>query len=141
MSSSKHADGLRVAVVSANHETLDDLRGYLRGVGVEAACGRKLDVLEGLPATVVALVVFPDDFLRQNVVTRLAAIIDLRPRLLAILVTGDARRYSDDLPRSPRIVVVPRPVWAWAIYDAIRPHLATRTGDEKRAARQRPVPR
>jgi hypothetical protein len=122
--SARSRDAIRVAIVSANRETLDDLQGYLRGVGVEARCGRSLGIVEELASTVVALVVFPDDFLRQKVVHALGAIVELRPRLLAILVTRDPQRYSNDLPDSGQILVVPRPVWAWTVYEAIRPHLA-----------------
>jgi hypothetical protein len=124
MPSSSDAPGaIRVAVVSANQGTLDDLERYLRDVGLRTSCSKHLGVALGQPPSVVALVVFPDDFLRSRVIATLHAVAKARPRVLSLLVTGEPGRYEHDLPDTEHILVMPRPVWAWAIYDAIRPRL------------------
>jgi hypothetical protein len=125
MSSTKGATGTKAAViVSANQETLDDLDAYLRGVGIAARCGRGLDILDEIAAGVVALVVFPDDFLFQSVVRAMATLSTRHPRILSVLVTADPRRFERALPKLKHVLILPRPTWAWTIYDGIREHLA-----------------
>jgi hypothetical protein len=124
--------GPHIAVVSANQETLDDLEGYLRDVGVSTLSGRHLGVVDELSPSVAVLVLFPDDFLRQEVIAILQALAACRPRLLLVLVTRDAARYELALPKTEHLLLMPRPVWAWAIHDAIRPYLVA--GSTKRKA-------
>jgi hypothetical protein len=71
----------------------------------------------------VVLIVFPDDFLFRKVVAALTTAIARHPGLLPVLVTNEPARY-ERLLEVNHMLIVPRPVWAWAIYDAIRGHLA-----------------
>jgi hypothetical protein len=125
-----------VVIISANRETLDDLEGYLRGVGVGSVCSRHLGVAEELGLDVLALVVFPDDFLPQNVLAMLSAIGDCRPSILAVLATSEPRRYEPGLADNDRVVIMPRPVWAWTIFDVIRSHLAAHAPTQVRRRRR-----
>ncbi len=136
MPSSTSRDGIRVAIVSANQETLDDLEGYLQGVGLATSSGRQLGNIDKLAPSVLVLVMFPDDFLRQKVVATVTATIDHRPRVLPVLVTNEPRRYEELLDKE-RILVLPRPIWAWTIHDAIRAHLAADVWRSTRAAARR----
>lgn len=116
--------GKPVVIISANQETLVDLEGYLRGVGVGSVCGRHLGVAEELGRDVLALIVFPDDFLSQDVLTTLSAVVHCRPSILAVLATSEPRRYERGLADKNHVVIMPRPVWAWTLFDVIRSHLA-----------------
>ncbi len=136
-SSDGSRDGTPVTIVSVNQETLDDLQAYLRGVGVEASSSRHLGIINELGPSVLALIVFPDDFPRQQVIAVLRATIERRPRVLPVLVTSEPRPYEENLPDSDRLLIVSRPIWAWTIYDIIRDHLATRAGAPSTATKRK----
>lgn len=124
--------GARVAIVSANQETLDDLGGYLRGVGIESVCARHLAVVGRLGPNTVAVVLFPDDFVCKKVFATLSALAKAAPSVVALLVTSEPRRYERALPDDHRVVILARPVWAWTIYDAIRLPLAAAATSRRR---------
>jgi hypothetical protein len=127
----------RVAIISGNQKTLDDLRGYLRGVGVEASCTRHLGSAAELAPGIVALVVFPDDFVRETVITTVMALVQRHPRILPVLITSEPRHYEGQLSDVTPFLVLPRPVWAWAIYDAVRPHLTAGTPKPRPSSKDR----
>jgi hypothetical protein len=116
------SDELEVAIVSDNPETLDGMQTYLRGAGVQARCSRDLGAcVKSAPASTLAFVLFPDDFRWESVIAAILELIERRPKALPVLVTSQPQRFSD-FARS-NVLVVPRPVWGWAILDAIRAHL------------------
>lgn len=109
-------------VVAANPETLDGLEGYLRGAGVVARCTRDLDDCARLASEAggrVAVVLFPDDFRRDRVVTALDELGRTRTLAKAVLVTSHPREL-EKLPSAEGVVILPRPAWGWTILDAIR---------------------
>lgn len=108
-----------VVIVATNPETIDGLEGYLRAAHVTARCTTDLDRCVGLVGkATLAFVIFPDDFGRERV---LSVVADLQQRcrsVVPILITANATRFADLLPKS--VVVMARPVWGWSILDAIR---------------------
>lgn len=112
-----------VTIVSANPETVDGLESYLRGVGMTARGSRRLESCARLvtPST-AAVILFPDDYAFELVVSTLADLAARRTTALRLLVTGQPARF-ERLAASRKVVVVPRPAWGWTILDAIRAHL------------------
>jgi hypothetical protein len=115
----------RVVVVSENPETIDGLQTYFIGVGISAQSARSLEATSSLPEQTTAVVFFPDGFGAEDVIGRVHALHEKRPRLLLLLVTGDPRRFSTalavDRTRSG-LLVLPKPAFGWTIVDAIRLH-------------------
>src|SRR5689334_4146178 len=97
-SSDSSRNETRVAIISANQETLDDLQRYLLGFGVQASCGRHFGLADKLAPTVVALVVFPDDFLRRTVIAALTTVVASQHQVLSVLITAEPLRYERGLP-------------------------------------------
>ncbi|HSO39371.1 MAG TPA: hypothetical protein VLT33_42885 [Labilithrix sp.] len=114
----------RVAIVSANPETLDGLQSYLQSAGVAARGTRRLEDCAALtaPAT-VAVVLFPDEFAHESVVAAVADLGARGPGILRVLVTGHPRTFDAMIEGLRNVLVVPRPVWGWTILDAIRAHV------------------
>jgi hypothetical protein len=125
MPSPKRAAGKpQVAIVSANPETLDGLQSYLHGAGVAARGTRRLEECAALTAaTTLAVVLFPDDFSSDGVMSAVRELATRGPTILQVLVTGHPKAF-EALGRGRRnVLVVPRPVWGWTILDAIRAHV------------------
>lgn len=114
-----------VTIVSRNPETLDGLQDYLGRAGIPSRCTRALhDVAAVAPEHATATVIFPDEFAEAAV---LALVLELRrkhPRLLTLLITRSPNRFRSILggedPRSPTLMVLPKPLFGWVILDAIR---------------------
>jgi hypothetical protein len=116
---------LRVAIVSKNPETLDGLETYLRRAGVTTNCTRDIGRSAQIGSDVAAIVVFPDDFEWDDVVSALAAFARTNPRALPVVVTSAPQRFEAlSVPEgvAPPLLV-PKPAWGWTILDAIRAHL------------------
>jgi DNA-binding response OmpR family regulator len=112
-----------VVIVSDNPETLDGLQSYLRGAGVTARCARDLvECTTFATATTIAFVLFPDDFVPENVVALIADLTRARPKAMSLLVTSEPHRF-ESLTSRHGVLVMPRPVWGWTLLDAIRAHL------------------
>jgi len=127
-----------VAIVATNPETLDGLSSYLRGVGVGVRCTRDPAEWAGFALaskTSVAVVMFPDDFRWEKVVTMLADLAALRPTVLPVLVTAHPQKF-ETVRAADDVIIMPRPVWGWTILDAIRTQVARQESD-----RQAKVPR
>lgn len=115
----------RVVIVSANAETVDGLQGYLVGVGINAQSAGSLAATANLPARTTAVVLFPDGFNAEDALGHARALHRERPRLLLLLVTRDARGFSEALAsdqREPPVLILPKPAFGWTIVDAIRLH-------------------
>jgi DNA-binding NtrC family response regulator len=116
-----------VLIVSANPETRDGLETYLRRAGVVSATTAHLDDAARLiPARDRVVVLFPDDFTKTQVTALLVKLVSLRPRPLAVLVTGAAKQFQAGRPHETGLplLVFPKPVWGWTILDAISAHLS-----------------
>ena len=125
MRSNAKRDGalaFEVSIVSANPETLEGLHSYLSSAGVNARCTRDVgECVRSAPATTMAFVLFPDDFLWDSVAAAISELRELRPRALRVLVTSQPRRF-EELASPDSDVIVARPAWGWTILDAIRAH-------------------
>jgi hypothetical protein len=127
-----------MTVVSNNPETLDGLVHYIRGIGIAAEGTRLLENVDRTAASSTALVLFPDDFPEQPVLSALLELGDRCPSLLVVLVTAMPARYAG--MRAVRAgsapLVVPKPVWGSALLDLIRERLEE-LADESRQGRGR----
>lgn len=125
MATSSAAPPLDVTVIADNPETLDSLHDYLSRVGVASNATRTLRSATLLPPAATSVVIFPDDFSVDEVVTSITALRATRPRLLIVLVTSAPQRFRaalDPDERSLPPMVLPRPAFGWIILDAIREH-------------------
>ena len=108
-----------VTVVSTNPETLDGLQTYLRRAGVIVHCTRSLaDCTKLASEGVRAVVLFPDDYRWEKIVTTLADLAALQPPGLPVVVTAYPQRFEKLTAKD--VIITPRPVWGWTILDAIR---------------------
>ena len=123
-----------VAVVSHNAQTLTGLESYLRGAGIRTIGYRNLEEVPRIPS-LDALVVFPDDFAWETVLSTIAELAERRPRALPVLVTSHPQRFSE--LTAARVLMVPRPAWSWKILEAIQAHVeaARRAGSRRGKAR------
>jgi DNA-binding response OmpR family regulator len=118
---------LRVTIVSANPETLDGLQTYLRQAGIHARGTGEIESGAAMDPHPSAVVFFPDEFPAGNVLKEVTRLRRERPQVLIVLVTREAKKFTETLATNERAptIVVPKPVWGWAILDAIRGHLET----------------
>jgi hypothetical protein len=116
-----------VTIVSANPETLDGLQSYLRQAGIRARGTGEIESGAAMDLDPTAVVFFPDEFPADDVLKEVARLRRERPQVLIVLVTREPRRFTQTLATNERAptIVVPKPVWGWAILDAIRGHLET----------------
>ena len=127
----RHRAGIYVAIVSKNLDTIQGLESYLRVAGVPSHCVRALRDVEAVaPACATAAVIFPDDFVEDEVLTFVRRLRGERPRLLALLVTRTPNRFrgvavADGKSLPP--LLLPKPSFGWDILDAIRAHAETRS--------------
>ena len=114
-----------VVVVSENPETVDGLQAYFVSVGIASHSTRALEGTDNLPKKTTAVVVFPDGFGTEAVVSRVQALHRKWPRLLLLLITADPRRFVATLSNSRRnspLIILPKPALGWTIVDALRVH-------------------
>lgn len=115
-----------VVIVSKNPETIDGLQRYLREAGLATVFTRDLDECAAVgTANTAAFVFFPDDFPYEHVIVTLASLSEQRPFALPVLVTARPDPF-ERLTTVESVLIVPRPVWGWAILEAIRDHQAWR---------------
>lgn len=112
---------IQVTIVAASAETLDGLRAYLSLAGLGARGTRRLGDVHLAPCS--AVVLFPDEFLLDEVLGELSRLRRDRPGILPLLVTREPERYgevaqAEGKGRAP--IVIPKPAWGWTILDAIR---------------------
>lgn len=113
-----------VTIVSANAETLEQLRAYFDGAGVPAVGAGTLAALAKLAPTVTAVVLFPDDFAPDAVASLVGDLQRSRPAVLLVVVTREPARFEQPrhAPAGVAPVVLPKPSFGWSILDAIRAH-------------------
>jgi hypothetical protein len=123
MPRSEPGGALEVAIISGDAETRGELEAYLRAAGVTPwATGAIQQCVELAPPGTVAFVFFPDGFPTESVVRAVEVLTKRRPSALPVLVTAHAREL-EELRLGDKVLIVPRPVWGWAILDAVRAHL------------------
>jgi hypothetical protein len=133
-------DRPEVVIVASSSETVHGLESYLRASGVAAHGTTDIEELSRLTRPrVVALVLFPDDFRWESVISAVAEASERGPHLLPILVTAHSRRFEQltggrigapqarkasrrKVDERPHVLIVPRPAWGWTILDVIRAH-------------------
>ena len=128
MATAPSSTSIHVTVIADSPETIDGLHGYLDGAGVESHAGRTLRDAKMVPLKSTAVVIFPDEFAVDDVVTSITSLRAARPRLLILLVTGAPQRFRPALEpdgRSLPPVVLPKPAFGWTILDAIRAHASS----------------
>jgi DNA-binding NtrC family response regulator len=115
-----------VSIVSSNAETLDGLQNYFSNVGVAARCTRAIKNFDAIAAEhVTVAVIFPDDYVRADVIALVRKLRRSRPHFLAILITREPQQFAavtDTDGFSPAPVLLPKPSFGWDILDAIRAH-------------------
>jgi hypothetical protein len=118
---------LLVTVVSKNPSTLQGLDAYLRSAGVSTTTTGAIErLVEMTPPSAAAVILFPDEYSSQSAIDALTALRKARPDLLAVIVTHEPHRFqtptgNEAAAASP--LVMPKPVWAWTILDAVRARL------------------
>lgn len=123
-------DTRTIAIVSGNAETRNGLEGYLRNVGIPAESRHAFDITNLRSPAVRALVLFPDDFDQACVQAGLEVLLARDARPPSFLITRNLVPYETALGDRPDFIVLARPVWGWALVDAIR-------GYEAQAAERR----
>ncbi len=114
-----------VTIVSRNPETLDGLQQYLGRAGVASRATRIVSDLDVIaPDHATATVIFPDDFNEDRVLGLVADLRRKRRHLTILLITSAPKRYRAALSAagdaSPAPTILPKPLFGWAILDAIR---------------------
>jgi len=112
----------RVTIIAEHRDTIDGLLVYLKEGGVSSSA---LQTLGDVPPGVSAVVLFPDELGAEAVIAWIAALRARRPTLLLIVVSSAPQRIRAALEpdgRSALPIVFPKPVFGWAILDAIREH-------------------
>jgi hypothetical protein len=117
---------LHLTIVTGNPETLDGLELYVRRAGASTNGTRRIgELVEMTPEIASAVVLFPDDFEWDAVVSGLTQLRTERPKVLPVVVTSDARRFEllPVMQGGIPPLVIPKPVWGWTILDSIRARL------------------
>jgi hypothetical protein len=125
MSASKTPAPLEVVIIAASRATVAELGTYLSNAGVVAGTAAALTGPAAIPASVDAVILFPDELEVAEVTAGIAALRRARPRLLLVVVTGAPQRLRPALDpdgRSFPPIVLPRPAFSWTILDAVREH-------------------
>ena len=114
---------LFVTVVAARRETIEALHTYLQGAGVASHATQALTDPALLSPGTTAVVLFPDEFDRAEVVHRVLSLRTARAPLLLVVVTGTPQRFRPALdPDAHGLlpIVLPKPAFGWSILDALR---------------------
>lgn len=121
-------DVRRIAILTSKADTLYGLEAYLRNVGLRAESRRSLDIAALNASSTRAIVVFPDDFPDATIKTAMQALLGAPRDTLTLIITYHPALYEAMLGvERAGVVVLPGPVWGWAIVDAIRHHEEART--------------
>ena len=129
MAGTRTRDHDEVTIISGNPETLDGLQGYLQGAGFAVRSTRDVGACATTTSDrTLAIILFPDDFRWEGVVTALAELAERRAPALPIVVTAHPQRFAK--LTNKEVLIVPRPVWGWTILDALRAHADRRTRNE-----------
>jgi hypothetical protein len=113
-------------IVSRNANTSTGLSSYFDEHGVATTITHHFDLTADRDQF-TALVVFPDEFPVPIATAKIPELALRFSRAWVLVVTSDMARFDSlpgvgDLPEASRLLVMPRPVWGWALLDrALRP--------------------
>lgn len=107
-----------VTIVSANRETLDELKAYLERAGLRARALPRMAVRSLEHPQRSVLVVFPDEFSIDEVLVEIACVGREHPHVLSLIVTRQPLRFGT--VASETVTVLPKPAWGWTILEAIQ---------------------
>lgn len=114
-----------VLIVSRNRETAHNLQQYFesRSLTVTVFAGFARVPLDARP-TPTALVVFPDEFPKDEAEVGLLEFAQHYPSATMTVVTADMQRFEDLATKLGenafrRVLVLPRPAFSWTIFDHV----------------------
>lgn len=119
----------RMTVVALSGETRDGMHGYLSRLGAEVRSTAELERVPDLSKGADVIIFFADDYERPVAAAAVHGAIASHGSPGVVVVTGDEDRFRAALgrnARAPNLTFLCRPVWGWAMADAIRAHVAKR---------------
>ncbi|MBP9111671.1 MAG: hypothetical protein KBF88_02635 [Polyangiaceae bacterium] len=120
---------LSVTILAGNPETNRELNSYFREAGIASqATGAIWCDARMVAKSSNAVVIFPDEFGVDDVVTSVMSLRHSRPKLLVLLITATPQRFREALApdgRSLPPIVLSKPAFGWTILDVIRAHTDT----------------
>jgi hypothetical protein len=111
-----------VAIISRNSATALSLQAYFRLHEVDSVIHDRIDGPKD-GSSVAAILVFPDEFSDPSVLDDLRGLIQRVPASI-VVVTSETARF-DGLTSGvgadcqDRVLVMPRPVWGWALLEQV----------------------
>lgn len=110
-------------IVSRNSETAEGLRLYFERSGVHATVVDRFEWADD-DDRFTAVVVFPDEFAVESATANVTRLARRFLRSWIIVVTSQTAHFEQamamvDSPNLGRFVVLPRPVWGWALLDRV----------------------
>jgi hypothetical protein len=121
-----HARSARLAtgalIVGDDADLLGQLHDYLTRAGVETRATRRLDEA-WRRGSAEAIVLFPDDFDTGEVTDGLSLLLARSRCPRVIVITAGPRLFElliECLAARGSVVIMPKPVWGWAILDLLR---------------------
>jgi hypothetical protein len=109
-------------IVGDAADLLGQLRDYLAHAGVVARATRRLEDAWRRGGA-EAIVLFPDDFDAGEVTDGLSRLLTRSPCPRVIVITAGPRLFEpliECFASRDSIVILPKPVWGWAILDVLR---------------------
>jgi hypothetical protein len=112
-----------VAIISRNSATALSLQAYFRLHEVDSVIHDRIDgPRDG--ARVAAILVFPDEFSDPSMMDDLRGLIQRVPASSIVVVTSETARFEDlmsgvGVDCQDRVLVMPRPVWGWALLEQV----------------------
>jgi hypothetical protein len=106
-------------------QTTSGLQEYLGTVGIACRATSQLGPVQALDTGVTAVVLFPDEFAVERVVHWIEALRAELTSVLLIVVTSAPQRLApalEPIAQATAPVVISKPVFGWAILDALRHH-------------------
>ena len=109
-------------IVGDDAELLGQLHAYLTRAGVEARATRRLDDA-WRRGSAESIVLFPDDFDTGEVTDGLSLLLTRSSCPRVIVITAGPRLFEpliECFAARDSFVIMPKPVWGWAILDLLR---------------------
>jgi hypothetical protein len=121
--------GARMTIVASSRETRDGMHTYLSRLGAEVRSTAELARTAELSKSTHVLIVFADDYARDAAARAVRQVRAASPKCGVIVVTRDEAALRHALgpdEQATGITFLCRPVWGWAMADAIRNQVAKR---------------
>jgi DNA-binding response OmpR family regulator len=120
---------MRLTLVATSRDTRDGMHLYLSRLGAEVRSTSELGAAVDMAKGAKIVVVFADDYEREQAARAVRSILAPQGRPGVIVVTAEMERFRAALgahDRGADITFLCRPVWGWAMVDAIREQLTRR---------------